>query len=200
MKNVIIFDLSDVYIRGLIGIELKIAELVKKQVSNEHIYNDITTKLFRGDISEDEYWSLIIKNNNWNIDIKTLKMILRGNMEELDGTREIIEALRMNKNYELGLLSVHAKEWVEYCEKKFQYHQLFDTVMYSYEIKVCKPELKAFEKILESMNANPHTSYLIDDSDENIASAEKLGIQTIFFENSVQLKQDLIRKGLLTSN
>ncbi len=49
------------------------------------------------------------------------------------------------------------------------------------------------------MNANTFTSYLIDDSDENIAAAEKLGMQTIFFENSVQLKRELIKKRLLVN-
>jgi len=111
-------------------------------------------------------------------------------MTEIEGTREIIENLKKN-GYKLGLLSVHAKEWADYCEEKFDYHKLFHSVMYSFEVGVCKPESKAFELILEKLNVVPKECLFIDDSQENIDVAQKLGIQTILFKEASQLKSSL---------
>lgn len=50
--------------------------------------------------------------------------------------------------------------------------------------KLRKPDKKAFELILERLKVRPEESIFIDDKQENIDAAEKLGIKTILFENN----------------
>lgn len=116
------------------------------------------------------------------------------NFEEIEGTRGIIKSLK--KRYKLGLLSVHAKEWVEYCEEKLSYTSLFDVVSYSFEALVCKPDKKAFKIILDKFQTKPEQVLFIDDSPKNIKTAEELGIASILFQSAPQLKKDLKKFGI----
>ena len=76
------------------------------------------------------------------------------NVKSIPLNENIIEKLK-DKQFKLGLLSVHAKEWIEYCDKKYGYHRLFDSTLYSFEIAVSKPDKKAYRTILQRLNSKP---------------------------------------------
>ncbi len=195
MITTIIFDLSEVYLKGLIGVEHHLEPILK--MSPNKIYPKLTgenfNQLMNGKISEEEYWQKIIKNKGFDIEVEHFKSAIRANFEEIGGTREIIEKLKLGE-FKLGLLSVHAKEWVDYCEEKFDYHKLFHSTMYSFEVGISKPDKKAYELILEKLKVKPEECLFIDDKEKNIIAAEELGIKTIHFKGSNQLKKELLDK------
>lgn len=197
MYKGIIFDLSDVYLRGIIGIEDPLSEIVGAKVNNYHLYNEVTTRLFRGEISEDTYWKSLISMYNWKVNKSTLKKLIRSNMAEISGVRDIIEEIREKQTYKLGLLSVHAKEWITYCEDKYKFHQLFHTVSFSFQNGYCKPEIEAFREILSVMKLLPQEALLVDDAEENIEIANELGMKTIHFKDADMLKSELISRNVL---
>ena len=86
---------------------------------------------------------------------------------------------------------MHAKEWIEYCEKKFDYHKLFDSVLYSFDASALKNGKVIFELILEKLDAKPEQCIFIDDVQGNLDIAKSLGIDTIIFKNSDQLEKEL---------
>ncbi|MCL5433170.1 MAG: HAD family phosphatase [Patescibacteria group bacterium] len=192
MITTIIFDLSEVFLSGMRGVEKRISKAIKEEITSQMCFENETEQLFHGKITEEEYWKKVIKKYKWNITTNKLKMLIRENMVEIDGTREIVEKLKKN-GYRLGLLSVHAKEWVEHCEQKFNYHNLFHSTMYSFEVGVCKPELKAFELILKKLKVTPQECVFVDDWLKNIEAAKKLNINTIHFQNPNQLKTELLK-------
>lgn len=195
--STIIFDLSEVYINGMYGIEEKIAGSTGQFVKNDYIHSlDVTKDFFNGKISEDEFWDKLIISHKWNINSLTLKKMIREKMTEIDGTRKIIEKLK-DKGYKLGLLSVHAKEWIDHLEAEFDFHKLFDSRLYSFEIGLGKPDPRAFTQILEKLGVSPKECLFIDDYDVNTQAAEVLGISTIIFENAEQLEQELKRMEIL---
>jgi HAD superfamily hydrolase (TIGR01509 family) len=188
--STIIFDLSEVLLHGLLGIEDYLYQQYGLKVENSVWKIQELEKFFHGQITEDEYWAAAIRHYGWTLTVGQLKAAVRQNFQEIAGTREIIVALK-KQGYTLGLLSIHAKEWVEDCEERFGYHQLFDTVMYSFEVAVSKPDKQAFHLILEKLQVKPDACLFIDDAIRNIESASEMGIHTIHFKNPVQLKQDL---------
>lgn len=189
----IIFDLSDVLIKGFVGSERHLGQNYQKIQASDFFISELDG-FFLGKISEDEYWKAVLKKNKWSLSIDDLKRAVRKNFEEIEGTREIIKKLR--KRYKLGLLSVHTKEWVEYCEKKLKYTSLFDVVCYSFETSVRKPDKKAFKIMLKSLESRPEESIFIDDSPKNIKAAEELGLMSILFQSAPQLKKDLSKLGI----
>lgn len=188
--NTIVFDLSDVYLHGLAGIEKHINKKIKKNVKHTDLFMVELHHLFHGEITEDVYWEAVIKKREWNISIEELKSAVRANFKEIKGTRNIIENLR-KQGYKMGLLSIHAKEWVDYCEDQFDYHKLFDVVTYSFNIQLCKPEKKTYEYLLDKLGVKAQNSLFIDDNNDNIVAAQELGMHAIQFTSAHSLKEKL---------
>jgi putative hydrolase of the HAD superfamily len=198
MVSTIIFDLSDVYLGGMFGIEERIATLTGEQVPTNSFHTlPEAISFFHGEITEDVFWQKIIERYYLkHINVEGLKQLVRNQMVEIEGTRSIIERLR-DKGYKLGLLSVNAKEWVEHYEKTFDYHRLFHSRLYSFEVGISKPDPKSFELILGKLQVPASECLFIDDYDVNIQSAQALGLQTIQFHTAQQLEEELQKLQIL---
>lgn len=196
----IIFDLGEVYLRGFRKVESLLIPILKldEKTIHDQIYTEDSSlhELFTGDITEDEYWASLISRTGWDIDIDTLKAAVRKNFVEIEGTRALIEELK-EKGFKLGLLSDHTREWIEYCDGKFDYHKLFNSVLYSYEAKAMKPEKKVYEMILKNLDSRPEENIFIDDKPKNLVPAKEMGIHTILFKDSKQLREELKALGII---
>lgn len=196
MVKVIIFDLAEVYLKGLLGVEHRIAELL--DLDPKAVYKSLhipeLTLLFKGRITEDEYWKRIIAITGWNLDIQKLKEEVRANFQEIEGTRKIIEGLR--KRYTVVVLSIHAKEWIEYCREQFMLSELFHHEFYSFGNGICKPDPQAYKHVLDKLKVPPEECIFIDDQERNLIPARQLGIKTIRFNNPDQLKEELKKVGV----
>jgi len=190
MISTIIFDLSEVYLTGIVGSDRILKKKINSVISEEYFYNDEFNQFMHGKISEELYWNAVIKKNKWTISPEILKEVARENFKEIKGTREIIERLK-EKGYTLALLSNHGAEWIAYCEDKYKYHKLFHKVLYSYEVGVSKPNDKIFKILLTYLKVIPQECLLIDDNFKNIESAKNLSMQTIQFTSSTNLKKKL---------
>ena len=71
------------------------------------------------------------------------------------------------------------------------YYDLFDAVYASNKMGMSKPHQDFYRYILSSEGVKPEDVVFIDDSEENVISAEKLGIHTIWFKDAVSLRSDL---------
>lgn len=196
----IIFDLSEVLLTGIKGTGEALTEKhgLKDKLSHEVGWTHIQTPLlipqvedfFHGHISEDEYIRAVLCKHPELGEAEWLKSHIRENFLEVPGTREI--ALRLKSlGYTLALLSIHSKEWIDYCEEKFKFQEIFNTCIYSYDAKLSKPDIKSFEHALEKIGARPPECIFIDDAQRNITSAESLGIKSILFTDAENLKKDL---------
>ena len=194
--NTIIFDLSEVYLNGLYGTHIRINEKYGAKLGDHDMWKmSELRELFTGQITEDQYWQSVINKFDINADIEGLKQAVRENFKEIEGTRNIIESLNTN-GYKLGLLSDHARDWVQHCETNFDYHKLFHSVLYSFEVETCKPDRLVFEKILEKLEAQPEQTLFIDDWPANLTEASKLGIKTIQFTSAESLSKELKKAGI----
>lgn len=196
MITTIIFDLSEVYLYGLVGSYRHLGEKINESISDKNYFLPELNQLFHGRISEDAYLQAVISKNSWEISIKQLKSAIRKNFIEIKGTREVIENVK-KRGYKIALLSNHSKEWIEFCEGKYNYHKLFDYIMYSYEVDILKPDKKIFNLVFEKFNINPSESVFIDDNLKNIRTARELKMKTVHFTSAQNLEKDLIRLSIL---
>jgi len=197
MIKYIIFDLGEVYLNGLLGAERfleKELNMPKVKILSMLKCKDLND-LFLGKISEDKYFKRVMEKNKLKININKFKRCIRRNFNEIKGVKKII--LKLRKNYKLGLLSTHAKEWIDYCNKKFNFYSLFDQKTFSYEIKVAKPNRKAYLYIIKKFKTIPKCCLFIDDQEKNLKAAGILGMKTILFKNAKQLKYNLRRLNLI---
>lgn len=109
---------------------------------------------------------------------------------------DLAQELR-SKGYTLVILSNETKSGMNFKIKKFRLYSIFSKIYCSSDIGFAKPEEKTFLYVLENNKAEPHTTLLIDDRKKNIDVAKKLGMATIFFKNTEQLRTELKSVGVL---
>lgn len=197
MIKAIAFDLGEVLINGLIGME-KILNAPPEIINNfnKKISQGSLIDLFTGKISEEDYWEEIINSNNWPFSVQELKQKARENFTEVDGTREIILLLKQ-KGYKIALLSDHFKGWITEINNKFKHHDLFDEIIYSFEVGAIKKQELPFKELIKRLNLNPKEILFVDDGKHNIEIANNLNIKTHLFENSEKLKEHLKNLNLI---
>jgi HAD superfamily hydrolase (TIGR01549 family) len=196
IKN-IIFDLGEVLFTGIKNTGLALMEkhkideaLVKGapfSTSKTPLLIPLVQEFFNGNISEDEYIKAVLfQYPQFGTDY-WLKDHIRENFREVEGTRELVIGLK-KLGYKTAILSVHGKEWIDYLEKKFNFHELFDVVSFSYDEGISKPNPSAFQNILKKLNAKPEECIFIDDNPRNVEAAKALRIESILFTNATELQ------------
>jgi 2-haloacid dehalogenase len=81
--------------------------------------------------------------------------------------------------------------------RRFRFLSWFDGTVVSGREGVAKPEPAIFRRLLDRFGLTPSTTLMIDDTNENLEAASKLGIQTVLFRSSCQLRAELEVAGVL---
>lgn len=188
----IICDLSDVLIKGLEGVEDILSQEMglSSDVINKQMFTYDYSKFWLGNISEDRFFTDMIKYFNWPIDILTIKKCIRSNFQPIPGSWEIYKQL--SQKYVTILASVNAREWVSYLEAKYTYYDLFpNRIHYSYEVGFTKRDQEFYLYLLDMYSITPDNTFMIDDSTNNLKTAQTVGIRGLKFVSSTQLFESL---------
>lgn len=188
----IVFDLSEVIIAGLLGVEHALAQTLND--TPENIYQATHSGglylFFAGKLTESEYIEDFIKKEGHQISIDKVKEIIRANFVPIPGMLEYLQELK-SRGEDLYLLSVHGKEWAEYITEKYGLDNIFTKMYWSFDIGLLKPDPEAFKYALKDIGLNPNEVLFIDDSLENIESARNLGMQVHLFQGTTEVKREL---------
>ena len=194
----LIFDLSEVLISGLVGIDNEVGELIGSQSDNllKKFGGENLRALCRNEITEDDYLKNIITKEQWSCSPDELKQIIRNNFHNIiEGMDDLIAEL--SKKYSLILLSDHAQEWINYIEGYHGFMHHFSNKIYSFDTGHLKYEIHNFKILLNDLNISSSSCLFIDDRKENIETAQHCGIKGILFKDQDQLISELIRYGIL---
>ena len=139
-------------------------------------------------IYEDQFLESLQKLSNKTAEFTEIKEAW--NAMILDIPEDRIDFLKsLKENYNLFLLSntnsIHQLKYLNDFEDKYKYsfNNLFQKVYYSHEIGIRKPDEKVFQFILEDSRLIPEETLFVDDSLENINSADKFDINTFHIKN-----------------
>ncbi|MFQ6101841.1 MAG: HAD family hydrolase [Anaerolineae bacterium] len=199
MIRCIIFDLSEVLIAGLVGIEKALSQ--ELPVPEDEILpcfgGYLRDELFVGDISEDTYLRQIIAREEWAISTARLRTVIRDNFHrEVEGTLPILTEL--GSRCELALLSDHAREWIAYIESIHPFLEVFEHTFYSYDLGKLKREPGTFLDVLDAISLPPRSCLFVDDNPVNVAVARSVDIPSVRFVNAEQLTAELERRLAVT--
>jgi len=105
---------------------------------------------------------------------------------------ELVEKIHELKGkYKVGLLSNIGRGWIDSFFDEHQIHELFDAVVLSGEEGVVKPQPRIYEIAAERLSVELDECVLIDDSVDNCAGAEAVGMKSIHFVSSGQCLAEL---------
>jgi len=153
---------------------------------------ELLKKLYAGKIDEKEMWRRFFSSLNMELpdDYETLWI---AKLEELckinEGVMAIVKKLKQ-KGYKLAILSNNERSHAIWG-KKIGSFQHFDIQVNSFEVHIIKPDERIYKLTLEKMGLKGEECVFIDDKEENLSPARKLGIHAIHFKNAEQLRKDL---------
>jgi HAD superfamily hydrolase (TIGR01509 family) len=126
-----------------------------------------------------------LKNWNWNSTVDEF-LLYWFNVENKPNNEliNLVDALKQN-----GIRSVigtnQEKYRTQFVSSKIGRH--FAAIYASYQLQHTKPQEEYFIKLLELEKTKPENCIFIDDSIENINSANKLGITSFLYESNKQI-------------
>jgi HAD superfamily hydrolase (TIGR01509 family) len=97
----------------------------------------------------------------------------------------------LKQKYKIGLLSNIATNWVRDSFLTKDEQELFDDMIFSFEVGVAKPNPKIFLLACEHFGITPEEAVIIDDSQGHLAGAAQIGMHTIWYQNFGDMKAKL---------
>jgi putative hydrolase of the HAD superfamily len=111
-------------------------------------------------------------------------------------TLDLLYRLRA-KGHILFCLSNMAIASIEYLENAYTFWEVFEGVVVSCRLQLCKPEPAIYTYVLESYGLDPSDTLFIDDTEVNLAMAAQLGMHAVRFESPAQCERELKLRGCL---
>ncbi|HEX5234853.1 MAG TPA: HAD family phosphatase [Silvibacterium sp.] len=101
-----------------------------------------------------------------------------------------------NAGFRTAILSNMVPEILGYMRQEFDWLAQFHHHTWSCELGIGKPDPAIYLHTCEKLDVLPAEALFVDDKIENVAGAERSGLQAIQFSSVEQLRKELIARGL----
>jgi len=191
----VLFDMNGV-ITGEIGVEIR-KELCKGLgiifEDFENFCKQYRNMGMRGEIDTPEISRFVEEYFNVN-DVGTRWLSLYREKISIDS--EVMDLARsLMKKLTVGILSDMTRSFVPILKEKGVYEG-FDPVIISCDVGMKKPEKGIYELALERVGVKAEECVFVDDREENLETPREMGIHTIHFRSTDQLKRELKELGV----
>ncbi len=197
--SVIAFDLGNTIIRFDHHISAeKISSLFRidsKRAYELFFDSEITRAFDRGGISSREFHKRITNSLGIKLPYKDFISIWNDIFWEDRESCDIVR--RLKPDYRLFLISNVNRLHFEYIEKKFDIIKCFDEIILSYIIGAMKPDKVIFEDMIRRAGGDRTRLLYIDDREDLVKEAELLGIDSIRYEGTDKLIEELGKKAVI---
>lgn len=99
-------------------------------------------------------------------------------------TKTLTELKRLKNKYSVFCLSNMSVETWNWVKENHDFPELFEDVVISAEVGMIKPQSSIYREMISRFDIDPVETIFIDDMEENILAAEKLGIRGIQFSDT----------------
>lgn len=111
---------------------------------------------------------------------------------EIVKNRSLLDYIaELKQDYKIGLLSNVASNWIRETFLKPEEQDLFDEMLFSYQVGMTKPDPRIFRLMCERMRVAPEEAVMVDDIATYADAATKAGMKGIVYESLSQLQLDL---------
>ena len=198
--SAIVFDLGNVllpfnYIFAINNLNQIEPELGNRFIdfykSNYHLHRDFE----KGIISEDSFLDIMLNAVENKIKKETFCKIFSDIFTVNENVVSLLPILK--KDYKLFLLSNTNSIHQEYGWKKYEFLKYFDKLILSHEVHSLKPEEKIYREVEKTSGLPSEEHFYIDDIEEYVDAAIKLGWDAVQFVDFQKLVDDLKSRNII---
>jgi putative hydrolase of the HAD superfamily len=152
----------------------------------------------KGEITLDEYLRRTVFYNERSFTMEEVKQFMFAQSQPFPESLDFLGKLARRRRYLIAALNNESLELNEYRVRKFRLRDYFEAFFSSCYLRMRKPLAGIYQQALKITQRDPAECILIDDRGLNLECARELGMNTIQFQDVVQLRDDLKRCGVAT--
>ena len=172
----------------------KLVGVPEEKVWNIFFISDLERAYTRGEISSKKFFKEVSTYFPKKIDFATFAALWNDIFTENEEMSQLLAKLK--KRYPLYLISNTNDLHYNYVRKHFRILRHFTKCFPSHAVGHRKPDPSMFRHVLRSIKLKPEETVFIDDIQEYVDSAKRLGIQGVQFRSRSELEKDLRRLGV----
>jgi len=163
----------------------------------EHRHHQVVSEFETGAMSLEEYLDVTVFYTPRLFSREDFELYMLSLSEPNPYSIEVAKHLAATGRVRLMTMNNESAVLNVYRIDHFGLREIFPTFLSSCWLGVRKPQRAFFERGLGIAQADPKSSLLIDDRDQNLAPAAALGMRTIRFTDAESLAQHLAGYGVL---
>lgn len=163
---------------------------IQAAIFDSHIWDERDRGLY-----EDGYYvdQMVALAPEYEADIREFMRRSPETISKLDYALPWVRYLK-KQGYHLYILSNYCKYMKDANRELMDFLPYMDGTCFSCDVQELKPEKAIYQKLLNMYKLDPKKSVFLDDRQENIDGAKKLGIQTVLFKDFKQATAELEKK------
>jgi len=190
---VIVFDLGNVILdfdHRIVTTRLAQLSTVSEKGIHDLIFGGNLESMYdRGKTSSRDFYQDVVKSLDIDVPFEEFRDIWTRIFTLKEDVCDLIRTLK--KRYRLILLSNTNEMHFDYAFGAFEILRAFDDYVLSYRVGARKPDPKVYLAALQRAGCQAGECIYIDDKEEYVWAARRLGIQAIVFRNARQLQREL---------
>lgn len=191
MAKAIIFDLFGVICPDLYWVWLK--KVVPDLETKKDYFQELSNQLDLGEITPEQF----IKTLSEKTAVAEKSTVPQMN-QALEIDQDLVRLIsELGRNYKIGLLSNSNSFFTDKILREYNLTPLFSTITISEKVGFIKPRREIFDITVKNLGTTPEETIFIDDREVHAKAAEKLGFAALVFTNTNQLKEDLVKLGVV---
>ncbi len=152
-------------------------------------------------LSPGEYWKKVLHDCNLSKSAMEIEELIKIDIKSwLSFDENMLSFIKeiKDKVFKIAILSNMPSPILEKMEDCFTWLSMFETVIFSCRVRSVKPEPEIYRMCLSSLALKAEDCLFIDDSEKNIAGAQKVGLNTILYTSFDNFKELLKENYILT--
>jgi HAD superfamily hydrolase (TIGR01509 family) len=132
-----------------------------------------------GEFDFESYYQQFVEKSGFTLDEGVFRKTFLGSVRERTEMFAVLSAIP--ETYRVGMLSNNVPILCNRVRDDIRFQRI-DTFVFSNEIKVRKPDARAFEELTKALGTPAEQTVFIDDNADNITACEKLGFKAIYLD------------------
>lgn len=195
MKQAVVFDLGNVLVRfcpdfflNKIFTDQKVIEACKKLY-----FTDLWNQFDQGLVTKEDLIEIGLKTYpNYRLEFEKMFASWFAYVQPIPSSMDVLETLKQRGVF-IYFLSNIPKDCFDYFTKTYAWFKA-DKGVFSFAEKLCKPDLKIYQLLIDRYQLNPKDCVFVDDRLENIEAAKQLGFSVVHCTDVTKLSEELYEK------